>query len=254
MKGETLKNPPLAEAIFEIKWQLHQSGPGFARDPHYNLLVGRLYDKLEQHYPFHESLPSASIPAEIVAGVVQHRFRTAQGKWPVVQLGPGILTINDTQNYSWEDFRLRVIEGIKALFDIYPEDLIIENLVLRYINAIDFDFNENIFLFLKKQLKTEISLYPPLFEESGIQRMPENFDCKFTFDCSSPKATINLRFARGKKRGVDALFWETFITTSSNDIPELPSELENWLESAHNILEDWFFKLVEGDLLRRFEE
>jgi uncharacterized protein (TIGR04255 family) len=254
VKGETLKNPPLVEAIFEIKWQLRESGPGFVHDPHYNLLVGRLYDRLAQRYPFHEPLPSASIPADMIAGVVQHRFRKAADGWPVVQLGPGVFTVNDTQNYSWEDFKARILEGVIALFDVYPETLTIQNLILRYVNAIDFDFSkEDVFVFLKEQMKIGISLYPFLFEEPSVQRAPESYDCRFTFGCTRPKATINLRFARGKKQGNDALFWETFVTTSSDDIPEMPVALGTWLGDAHDILEDWFFKLVKGDLLRSFE-
>jgi uncharacterized protein (TIGR04255 family) len=255
VKGDTLERPPLVEAIFEIKWQLHESGPGFKHDPHYNLLVGRLYDRLEKYYPFHESLPNSSIPAEIIPGVVQHRFRAAKDKWPVVQLGPGIFTVNDTQDYSWEDFKSRVLKGVRFLFDVHPGALVITNLVLRYINAIDFDFNkEDVFRFLEAHMKTEIALYPLLFENPGVQRTPESFDFRFTFACNKPDSTINLRFARGKKKRRDAFFWETFVATSLDDIPELPSELEGWLENSHNVLEDWFFKLVEGDLLRRFEE
>jgi len=254
VKGETLRNPPLIEAIFEMKWQLQESAPGLTHDPHYDLLIGRLYDRLERYYPFHQQLPAASIPAEMLAGVVQHRFRTSQDKWPVFQVGPGVLTVNDTQEYTWDDFRARILEAVNTLFDVYPGPLTINNLVLRYVNAVEFEFdNENVFEFLRHQLKTDISLHPMLFEESGVQKSPVSLDCRFTLKCNQPESTINLRFARGNKQNLDALFWETFVATSLDHIPELPSELEKWLQDSHNVLEDWFFKLVEGDLLRSFE-
>jgi uncharacterized protein (TIGR04255 family) len=254
VKGKPLRNPPLGEAIFEIRWQLQESTPGLTNDPYYNLLIGMLYGKLEEQYPFHQQLPTASIPAEMLAGIVQHRFRAAEDKWPLFQLGPGVLTVNDTRGYTWNDFKGRVLEVVNALFGVYPSSLVIINVVLRYINAIEFNFsNENIFEFLRERLKTDISLHPPLFEESDVQKAPVGFDCRFAFDCTKPKSTINLRFARGKRQEHDTLVWEAFASTPSDHVPELPSGLEAWLEGAHDVLENWFFKLAEGDLLRSFE-
>jgi uncharacterized protein (TIGR04255 family) len=254
VKGETLSNPPLVEAIFEMKWQLQESTSGLTHDRHYNLLIGRLYDRLEKRYPFHEPLPAASMPAEMVAGMVQHRFRTAENEWPVFQLGPGVLTVNDTQKYTWDDFKERVLEAANALFEAYPESLAVKNLQLRYINAVDFDFdNESVFEFLNHQLKTDISPYPSLFENPDVRNAPASFDCRFTFNYTRLGSTINLRFARGKTHNRDALFWETFVATPLDPIPELHSALGDWLEESHDILEDWFFKLVEGDLLRSFK-
>lgn len=253
MKGETLKNPPLVEAIFEIKWQLQKIASGIMNDPHYNLLIGRLYDRLEKQYPFHQQLPTASFPTEMLSGVVQHRFRINKEKWPLFQLGPGILTVNDTQNYEWQDFRKRVSEVVQVLFNVYPPPLTINNLKLRYINSIEFDFeNKDIFDFLTHQLKTDISLPPSLFE-TQVQKLPKGFDCRFSFNCTKPESIINLRLARGKSHNHEALIWETFITTSLANMPELPQGIETWLEGSHNILEEWFFKLIEGDLLRSFE-
>gem|GEM_PF-5568194 len=50
-----LPNKPLVEAIFEFRWQI----PSEEGDPHYTLFVGRLYDRVQPHYPFHEPLPTA---------------------------------------------------------------------------------------------------------------------------------------------------------------------------------------------------
>lgn len=110
--SEQLKSPPLVEVILEMRWRV---GPAsqpdqtsgrrgavsvvpaeMTVDPSYDLLVGRMFDRLSAIYPFHERLPSAMVPAEMVPFLVQHRFRRAQGSWPLVQVGPGIVTLNDT--------------------------------------------------------------------------------------------------------------------------------------------------------------
>jgi hypothetical protein len=51
MLRKVLKNKPLVEAIFEIKWGLKQISEGLRVDPHYKILVGSLYAKIREEYP-----------------------------------------------------------------------------------------------------------------------------------------------------------------------------------------------------------
>lgn len=257
VKTMTLRNPPIVEVIFELKWQLQLLNSGLGHDPHYSLLIGRLYDKLRGDYPCHQQLPTVAIPHEMATGIVQHRLRKGENQWPLIQLGSGVLTVNDTKGYHWSDFESRVINGVNALFDIHPNasDLAMEGIMLRYINAIELDFREtNIFQFIQEQMKINLSLHPPLFENSTIiDKAPLGVDCRFTFGCAHPKATLNLRLTYGKQHNLDALIWELIVNTGPNDIPELPLKLSEWLNNAHAIIEDWFCKLIEGDLLERFK-
>ena len=256
MNGKTLKHPPLIEAIFEIKWQLQSKAPGLKQDPHYNLLIGRLYDELAGDYPIHQQLDSALIPAEMVPGIVQHRFRKGKDEWPLVQLGPGVFTVNVTKGYTWDDFKSRVVKGVNALVKVHPDaqNLAVDSLLVRYINTIPFDFDrENIFEFLEELMHTKIALHPPLFEAVPVERTPLGFDCRFAFRCAKPKATVTFRFSDGTSHGKGALIWQTVVDTRSDGIPKLPSELEAWLEDAHTVAETWFFQLIEGELQRRFE-
>ncbi|WP_407951062.1 TIGR04255 family protein, partial [Parvibaculum sp.] len=117
MSYPELKYKPLVEAIFEIRWKIHQKVPGITADPHYRLLLGRLYDRLQSQYPEHEQLETANIPDEMSGHLPQHRFRTGPNDWPLVQLGPGICTVNDTSKYKWEDYRGRVVDAKVKLFD-----------------------------------------------------------------------------------------------------------------------------------------
>src|SRR4030043_2007896 len=141
MPRKILKNKPLSEAIFELKWKLQEIRESIRIDPHYKILVGSLFSKLREDYPYHEMLPAASIPDDIAGHVIQHRFRKGKAEWPLLQIGPGILTVNDTEGYIWEEFEQKIIQAAKDFFEIYPEPetLKIKSLLLRYIDAVEFE-------------------------------------------------------------------------------------------------------------------
>lgn len=257
MPKKILKNKPLVEAIFELRWELQEPVSGIKIDPHYKVIVGRIYDKLYSEYPFHEQLPTASMPDEIAGHVVQHRFRKGNDQWPLIQVGPGIITVNDTEGYIWDDFEKRIIQSIGILFEVYPDsknNLKINSAILRYIDAIAFDFEkEDIFNFLSEQMKTKISFYKNLFENTGVNEKPLSFDLQASFESTKPLGSCYLRFSRGKIKETDALIWETAVQSIMEDVPKDQVEIARWLQEAHELTDDWFFKLIEGELLRRFE-
>lgn len=255
MPRKVLKNKPLVEAIFELKWELEQKREGIFIDPHYKLLIGSLYSQIKAEYPYHEMLPAAAIPDEVAGHVIQHRFRTGKNEWPLIQIGPGILTLNETEGYVWENFETRVKQAIAAFLAVHPEPqkLAISSLLLRYIDAIEFDYaKDNVFDFLSLQMKTEIKPYTKLFDSMIVDATPASFDWRFTYPCRKPAGMIHLRFLRGKKQDKDALIWETMVQ-SLNMKASLASEMIGlWISDAHDLTDDWFFKLIEGKLESRF--
>ncbi len=256
MQRKVLKNKPLIEAIFEVKWQLIEQGEGLRIDPHYKILIGSLYSKFKEEYPYHEMLPTASIPDNMADYVIQHRFRKGKNEWPLIQVGPGILAVNDTEGYIWEDFEKKVMNAVKILFEVYPEreKLEINSLLLRYIDAVEFNFESyNIFDFLSQRMKTGITVYPKLFKDTKVEPLPSSFDWRLSFPSKKPEGTIHLRFTRGKKENTDALIWETMVQSTNNELLPIPEKITDWLNNAHDLTDDWFFKLIEGELERRFE-
>jgi len=104
--------------------------PGVFKDPHYQILIGTLYGKLrEAGYSFHEPLQTSNIPDEMVPYIVQHRFRPYQEQWPLVQIGSGILTLNDTIHYSWSDFSGRIRDLVESFFVVYPKPDLLQIIV-----------------------------------------------------------------------------------------------------------------------------
>jgi len=243
-----LNNPPLIEAIFELRWNLQETEQGIKKDPNYKLLVGRIFEKVKTQYPYYEQLPTANMPDEIAGYIIQHRFRKNKDEWPLIQIGPGIITLNDTEKYLWVNFREKISYLIETLYDTYPDaeaNLAVDGLLLRYIDAVRFDFeNDDIFAFLKENFKTEINLYQELFEDKEINKFPTGIDLRFSFDSEKPIGKVNLRFARGRKKEEDALIWETIVQSIPENTPNNKNEIAVWTNDAHDITKDWFCKFI----------
>ncbi|MGD0088349.1 MAG: TIGR04255 family protein [Planctomycetota bacterium] len=255
MGSRDLKNKPLVEAIFEVHWNLQAKAPGVNIDPHYKLLLGRFYDRVRQLYPVHEALPQSGIPDELVGNLVQHRFRSAKDEWPLLQIGPGVVACNETAKYTWPNFKKQAVACFGALREAYPavEALKIESLLLRYIDAVEFDYNnEDVFAFLREKMKVNVALPGELFEPGKVTPGPSGFLWQCTFNCAAPKSVFMLRFATGTKGTSPALVWETMVQSQGEAVPAMPGGLESWLDAAHWITDDWFFKLIDGELERRF--
>ena len=126
---------------------------------------------MEKNYPTHERLPALFLPEPLAAEMVQHRFRRLDG-WPIIQLGPGILTINDTDKYKWENFQPECVEAINTLFSVHPSkgNLRSKSLVLRYIDAMDFDHTtQDIAAFLRIHMDVTCGLPGAIFSGSPVQ-------------------------------------------------------------------------------------
>lgn len=260
MTAKKLKNAPLIEAIFELRWELSKKPDGRQFDPHHKILLGIIYEKVKDDYPFHEQLPSADVPEGFANYIVQHRFRTDKDGWPLIQLGPGIITLNDTGRYSWTDFKERIEKVLKVLFDADPKfiEIIPDRLILRYVNAIEFDFGKNKVLdFLKKEMKLNFNIDNKLFKATNVDDQPSSFNLISSFPSLQPKGEIQLKFSRGKKKNgevKDALGWDMIVQSTGVDVPKDESGILKWIDSAHDLVECWFFGIVDGDLRKSFDK
>ena len=252
---EPLKSPPLVEVILELRWKLTKGDhPEIMPDPNYSLLVGKLHEAIKADYPFHEPLPASAIPDAISPHMVKHRFRAGSGTWPLVQVGPGVMTLNDTQNYStFQTFRPRAERLVGALFTAYPAPLPISMLLLRYIDAVEFDYaDRDVWAFLREKMRVAVGLPDGLFEHTGVGKRPLQFTWQSSFPCDCPKGTATLRFGTGTKKGRPALIWEQMVRTADEQVPSMPTEFLSWLDSAHRVTEAWFATLIDGELKEIF--
>jgi uncharacterized protein (TIGR04255 family) len=259
MLRKDLKNKPLVEAILELKWVLPTQAitttAGIEGDPHYRLLLGRFSERVERDYPFHEPLATAQVPDMLATYMAQHRFRTSKDKWPLLQIGPGIMTVNETDGYTWDDFKDRCIKAVDNLIAAHPakQNFNVHELTLRYIDAVEVDFTqESVFEFLRAKMKTNISLPDTLFDGGRVKKNPTVFNWQASFPHDEPGGLVTLRFAVGQRSNKPALIWETLVQAARERMPAIPNGFSEWLGKAHDLTDDWFFKLIEGALERRF--
>lgn len=248
--NRSLPNKPLVEAIFELKWQPTAESLGNSAP---SLLMGRLYEHLKDEYPAVEELPAALIPEQLAYHVVQRRFRANVGGWPLVQLGPGIFTINEATNYSWSEFGGRCVKAVNHLTELtsFPDALPV-TLSLRYVNSITFDHRtEDVLEFLKDKFGVTITFPTPLLRYSS-RRASSNFNWHYALQLDSLPGDGIVRFATGMREGQPILVWEIIIVSHRIPASRVRDAFADWLNQAHEVAEHWFFALIEGELLRRF--
>ena len=245
-----LPKKPLLEALLEVKW-----GTEGEMDPGFHLLVGRLYERLQSDYPDVVDLPISNFPPALMTHVVRHQFRRTKNGWPLVQIGPGILTVNETDSYTWDNFSSRCRDVLPKLFDAHPsgDKLPISQLLLRYINGVDLDYiREDVIEFLHKNMRTDLALPKSVFADGQVDPKPLEFGLRMSFPAASPKGMLTVHINTGEIKKRPGIVWELLFRSVRPDLQGKPAEFDAWLEGAHNTVERWFFELSKGPLLERF--
>jgi len=259
MSGQALKNPPIVEAFVEIRWELKESTPHGKYDPNYQFLLGVFHDKIKSEYPYHEELPTSKIPDEVTGHVVKHRFRTSEDDWPLVQIGPGVMAINETKKYdTFDSFKPKAINAMNILFNSYPKrkELNITSLRLRYINAYEFDFSKHKvqeFISNEMHIKTEI---PSFFQvgDKNIEELPISYSQKTSLRCNEPPGIVSFHVDTGHKLKQRAILWNHIFESKNEDVPDMPDNFEEWLQAAHDVIHLCFDGVIEGKLKTEFDK
>jgi uncharacterized protein (TIGR04255 family) len=259
--SDILSSPPLIEAIFELKWRLTEDQDK-RWDPNYRLLVGAMWDRLHKEYRHHEPLPAAQFPDELAAYQVQHRFRETESGWPLVQIGPGILSLNATTGYSWHDFKQRtqrVLEAIASSYETMKHtsgeqaDFEPSGLSLRYINSVPFEFdNDDALDFIANNMKAKFSIDEAVLGAAGVEQPCLGLDARLVYALKSLPGVLQARFSRAQRDGTDSILWEIQAQSLGSDVPGELNGVHTWLEQAHQSIHKWFFEMIKGRLKERF--
>jgi len=252
-----LREKPLIEAIFELRWRLRPNEHGLDVDPNYGFLPGLFQQAVQAEFPATVKLPSAQVPAEMLSHVTQYQFRKAPDSWPLVQLGPGVLTVNDTEGYSWtNNFETLCGRAITKLLAVYPNraDLVPLLVQLRFLNGIYLDEDPaSVLVALQRQLKTTVALPMEKLADLVAPDGPFGFGLHVTYTCREPVGNIGIKLNRGKVRNRDALVWEIFVSSKDDQVGSFLEEHAQWLSMAHTAAERAFFAFLSEELLRRFQ-
>lgn len=238
-----LPKAPLIEVIFEIKWTV----PGNKEAQEVQYLHGDLYPLLKSEYPYREAV-NPFVPADLLMHVPTHRFRTAANDYPLIQVGPGLVTINTVDSkYFWDEYETRVLDVIEKLQRVYPlQNQHNVHLVLQYIDLIRFDFQHgDVLNFLEENLNISIKqgFYRPK-TVAGNLLLILNFPTEL--------GALNVNIGRGKdNQGFDGIAINTSIV--SGIIKPERVVLKDWLTKSHEYCSTIFKDMTRGKLYDSFK-
>jgi len=252
-----LLNPPLVEAVYELRWELQgDQQTGRFRDVAYPMMYGRMYEKLKNEFPLIEDLPSIQMHPEAGPFVVRHRMRKERNGWPLMQVGPGILTINDGKGYSWAQFKRLILLAIQTIVELYPAESFPLNFIkseVRYISAVPFDIQrENPLDFLGEKLHVKVAVDKEMFENNNVFDKPNAVSVNLAYALNRPLGNVMLSANLGQIDGRPAYIMQSVIQSVGETVPQEESGIEVWLEEAHETAEHCFMTLYKGELLQKF--
>ena len=245
-----LKNPPVIEALFEIRWNVwdnrDRSRPNQLIDKKFKFFPASFYEKIKDIYPEVELHPNARIPDELDIFLPRYRFRKQKDMYPLIQIGPGVLTVNLDKNFTQEKFFNTCVEILNILFEILPKIKINET-ILHYIDGFEFDYeNNNAFDFLGKNLRTHFNFSPELFDATNINPIPKKFHLESSFMVNEPKGFFICQIRSGIKKPEETkiLLMDT-VFRSGGDYKPLKGKLDEWILKADDLIHKWFLKMIE---------
>ena len=252
-----LLNPPLVEAIFEVRWELQgDQQTGRMKDPSYPMMYGRLYEKFKKSFSQIEDLPAVQVHPEASPFAVRHRMRKENGGWPLVQVGPGIATVNEAKEYSWSKFSKLCEEVVDGIVELYPTGTFPLNFIkaeVRFINAIPFDPNQTHPLaWAKDKMHLHVQMPGSLFTYEGLKDQAIGFGLNVAFPLDSISGVLAISQNLGQVDNAPAFIVQTMVQSVGETAPQDRAGMHEWLEEAHRAAEHTFLSLCEGDLMRQF--
>ncbi len=248
---EKLPQAPLQEVIFELHWKLDiDKESGLSFDQGFQLASGRFDQLASLTLPHYVPLKPPMIPDHFFSYKAVHQYWKGDQTYPVMQLGPGLFTVNETEkNYVWKDFKSKIFEGLAWLQKSYRNPLNLDFIELRYIDAVEITDEESLNLpeYLEKNLKVAIktNIELPKNHLTGLQ-LAQRFKLE-------DESYMNLVFNNGI-RNIDetkVVVWHTSVNHSGAIIFE---ELEKWIEYAHDICSGLFQKIISQKLYEQFSK
>lgn len=239
-----LPNAPLLEVIFEIRWQI-QNKEDFAD---FQYLHGDLYSILKDKYPLRKSLFPPEFPLEAMNGAPVYRFRDGENGYPLIQIGPGILTLNVTDDrYYWEEFRDEIQYLLEAFQNVYSKSKNLKFVPsLTYVDFYKIDFTEkNPIDYINQNFNVKI-------EQSFINpNTSYNKELNFLFDYKLKNDLLSINFRNGDVGEKKGIILQSKVRGASMSYGF--GNLSQWIDEAHETLSSMFKRITNEELYKTFK-
>jgi uncharacterized protein (TIGR04255 family) len=239
-----LSKAPLIEVVLELKWDMLNKED--LNDSQY--LYGDIYSSLKHKYPFRENILPFDVPIEVLINKPVHRFRTNEGGYPLIQVGPGIVTLNTIdEEYEWEEFSNSYEELLRAFHNAFQK---FENKKfspsILYLDFFPFNFDDNdVYKFVNENFSVNL-------EQSFIVTESYPKDINLGFNYKIDLGTLNVSFQKGNnQQGQEGIILQTRIDGYAVN-PEI-EKITLWYNKAHTIISDLFKKMTYGKLYESFK-
>jgi uncharacterized protein (TIGR04255 family) len=246
-KIKKLPNAPLKEVIFELFWSLDYDQNGFPVDNNaFGLAKGKFSTLIEDDFKHLDYLLPDNI---VLPQQVALRFWKDKNIYPVIQIGMGVIAVNDTEkNYVWEDtYKPLVLKAIENLEKSYRfKNLNYNKVRLKYIDSVDISDEEyaNVRTFIKEKLNLNI--------ENGfsVQGISKDINVSQSFlleDGSNFVLSVNTGFNQQNQQ--NAIVWSLEVSKTGQIATQ---EISDWLEIAHEKTSSTFKNMLNPSFYDSF--
>ena len=262
-KNLVYENAPLVEVIAEMHWDLRilDSATNVRTDPYYYPFQDGFIEEAKQDgFEYVEDVVQSFLPLEHTPGRPRLRLRKKPNTWPVIQIGPGIVTANIAPPYGgWSEFASFLQTQVRRAIDVRTqvgESPSVNKLYLRYIDAFGESFNFKHFSsFAREMLGIEVPLSQTFIQEYARATNEFAYLLDVTFQCKAPAhSQARLKVGLGKRNEEDALILELSCETQMASKIQKKSHIKDWFTQAHTALRRQFHGLTTPQLRKLMGE
>ncbi|MEQ9329151.1 MAG: TIGR04255 family protein [Rhodospirillales bacterium] len=262
-----LPNAPLAEVVFELRWsipKIEYAPPTLAPDPSYPAIFDG-FEKYAKSVGFGTIRDIHPVYTGPIHGVARRFYQTDDSGFPLLQLGPGIMAVNDSSQYEGQSFKDRCIQATLAIKSYFPKlksgkyDIV--RMELKYIDV----FNKevvgtiNSIDFCRAATNLQIDLID--FLKSDVFRK-QGSNIRFQYDSevsSKFRSRFSFDIGSGKNEVDDVVRLESRVVSAVKErMPRMNSkkfgdDIDAWLEEAHSVTSPFFRDFIKSDVLQKFK-
>lgn len=241
---EKLPNAPLQEVIFELLWEMDTDERGVPVDYDFDFAQGVFAESLSVDFKYNRRTVPKDMPFTMYPKTI-HQFWKGENEWPVVQIGPGILVVNDIEkNYRWNDFKKLIQKAVNVLIKSYKKELKFIAVSLKYIDAVEIK-DKGYLEFINENFNLNLNNH---FKQSGNLidvNINETFNIYGVGD-------LNVLISNGvSPDNLPSIIWQSNVlirqTLSS-------SEVLQWVEEAHKVASNHFKDVIKEKFYAGFIE
>lgn len=259
-----LKDAPLIEAIFELRWgRLTQQADGAVSfqfgEEDINFFFGQFKKVaadagLAHHERANPFVPVVSPPPHVVI----HRFMQQPNSWPCYQVGLGVFTANQVnEGYDWPSFKGAILRGLDLLERGHPlglKGLMPIGAELKYQDAFFLDKEGNDIEFFKRKLDIGLTLPADLLQHPNLTPGVTLPSLAMSFQSNTPKGVLLVDIKKALINGRSGFLMETVLRSAEAQAPRFnAASLSTWLDGAHQLQRHAFASMINPAFKRTFQ-